>query len=147
MDLYVDTSDAAAQSAVVFASGYGAPAGIAQMRLLSLHRLAPVVSDEPAERVGDEPSAIVLVQVAVGRGAHCDAGGGIIRCWENGTTEGAVFATSPATPCNGSRFGAACDAVPAAVPYRFHGQVSPPPAASAIPGRILVGAGAGAGNG
>ena len=99
MDLYVDTSDAAAQSAVVFASGYGAPAGIAQMRLLSLHRLAPVVSDEPAERVGDEPSAVVLVQVAVGRGAHCDAGGGIIRCWENGTTEGAVFATSPATPC------------------------------------------------
>ena len=61
MDLYVDTSDAAAQPAVVFADGYGAPADIARMRLLSLHRLASVVSDEPAERVGDEPSAVVLV--------------------------------------------------------------------------------------
>jgi hypothetical protein len=57
------------------------------------------VRDEPAERIGDEPYEGVLVQEAVGRGAHCDAVGGIIfTYWQNGTTRGIVFATSPATP-------------------------------------------------
>ena len=49
------------------------------MRLLSLHRLAAVVLDEPPKRIGDEPGAIVLVQVTVGLGAHALARRRVIR--------------------------------------------------------------------
>ena len=68
--LYVDPGDPAAQPSVLLPGGYRASAGVALVRLLSAHRLAAVVLDEPLERIRDEPSAVVLMQVAVGFGAH-----------------------------------------------------------------------------
>ena len=70
VDLHVDPRDPAAQPSVLLPGGYRAPAGVADVRLLSAHRLAAVVLDEPLERIRDEPSAVVLMQVAVGFGAH-----------------------------------------------------------------------------
>ena len=68
--LYVDARVPAAQPPVPLSSGYRAPAGVADMRFLCRHRLAAVLVDEPLKRIRDEPGAVVLVQVAVGLGAH-----------------------------------------------------------------------------
>ena len=70
VDLHVDPGDPAAQPSVLLPGGYRASAGVALVRLLSAHRLAAVVLDEPLERIRDEPGAVVLMQVAVGFGAH-----------------------------------------------------------------------------
>ena len=70
MDLDVDPRYAAAQAPVPFSGGYRASADMTRVRLLRSHRLAAVVLDEPVEGIGDEPRAVVLMQVAEGLGAH-----------------------------------------------------------------------------
>ena len=81
---------------------YRSPAGIvrpqAQVRLLSLHRLAAVLRDKPTERVRDKPSPVVLMQVAVGLGAHATGRRRIIRCCAERYHRGCRVTTSQATP-------------------------------------------------
>ena len=58
--LYVDPRVPAAQPPVPLPSGYRAPAGVADVRLLCRHRLAAVLVDEPLKRIRDEPGAVVI---------------------------------------------------------------------------------------
>ena len=64
--LHVDARVPAAQTPVPFPDGYRA---FADVRLLSGHRLAAVLVDEPPKRIRDKPGAVVLMQMAAADGS------------------------------------------------------------------------------